>query len=366
MKKIDLYIIKKFLSTYLLSITLILLVAIVFDFSEKIDNFIDNKAPLKLILEDYYINFIIHYGTLFSGLVSFVSVVFFTSRMSQNSEFIALYNSKISPLRLFIPYFLCSLLIFIPAFLSINLLIPKTNEKRLNFENNYIKKTDIKRENNFHKQLDKNTIIYIDSYDPKRNRGYHFSLIKNNAKSKNDIEKIIYSKVLEWDSKEKKWFLQYYLINEFNNNNRKIIDSLNTNEKLYINNIFNENPIELFQQKREIQSMNTNQLSSKITKEKKKGNNDLKDLIIEKNQRIAFPFSIIILTMLGFSISSKKRKGGIGYKLSFGLLLCFIYIFLMKFSITLSINGSLDPLLAVWVPNIIFFAMSLIAFKKLT
>jgi len=366
LKKIDLYIVKKFLGTFLLFITLILLVAIVFDFSEKIDNFIDNKAPFDLILKDYYINFIIHYGTLFSGLVAFISVVFFTSRMSQNSEIITIYNSKISPIRLLTPYLFCSLIIFVPCFFSINLLIPETNETRLSFENNYVKKTDVNRETNFHKQLNQNTIIYIDSYDPKRNRGYHFSLIKNNSNSKKDIEKTIYSKVIEWDSISKKWFSQYYLINEFHENKRIITDSTHSSEKMYIDNLFNENPTELFQQKREIQSMSTNQLSSKINKEKEKGNLDLKDLIIEKNQRIAFPFSIIILTILAFSISSKKRKGGIGYKLSFGLLLCFIYIFLIKFSITLSLNGSFNPLLAVWIPNIIFFTMSLIAFKKLT
>lgn len=366
MKKIDLYIIKKFLGTYLLSISLILLIAIVFDFSEKIDNFIDNKAPFKLILKDYYLNFIIHYGTLFSGLVSFISVVFFTSRMSQNSEIITIYNSKISPIRLLAPYLFCAIIIFLPCFVSINYLIPKTNEKRLNFENNYIKKTDVNRETNFHKQVDKNTIIYIDSYDPRRNRGYHFSLIKNNIKSKKNIEQIIYSKVLEWDSISKKWFSQYYLINEFYENKIIIIDSLNTSKRMYIDHLFTEDPKELFQQKREIQSMSTNQLSNKINNEKKKGNNDLKDLIIEKNQRIAFPFSIIILTILAFSISSKKMRGGIGYKLSFGLLLCFIYIFLIKFSITLSLNGSFNPLLAVWIPNIIFFTMSIVTFKKLT
>ena len=364
MKKIDLYIIKKFLGTFLLSITLILLIAIVFDFSEKIDNFIDNKAPFKLILKNYYLNFIIHYGTLFSGIITFISVVFFTSRMSQNSEIITIYNSKISPIRLLAPYLFCSLTIFLPCFFSINFIIPQTNQTRLNFENNYVKKTDVNREKGFHKQLDKNTIIYIDSYDPKRNRGYHFSLIKN--QSKKNIEKIIYSKVVEWYSISKKWFSQYYLINEFNENKRIIIDSTHSSQRMYIDDLFTESPKELFQQKREIQSMSTNQLSNKINKEQKKGNYNLKDLIIEKNQRIAFPFSIIILTILGFSISSKKRKGGIGYKLSFGLLLCFTYIFLIKFSITLSLNGGFDPLLAVWIPNLVFFFMSILSFKKMT
>jgi len=365
LKKIDLYIIKKFIGTYLLSISLILLIAIVFDFSEKIDNFIDNNAPINLVIKDYYLNFIIHYGTLFSGLVTFVSVVFFTSRMSQNSEIITIYNSKISPKRLFVPYIICSILIFLPCFISINFLIPETNDKRLDFENKYIKRTDVNRENNFHKQVDQNTIIYINSYDPKRNRGYHFSLIKNNSISTKNIDKILYSKVVEWDSIQKKWFSQYYILNEFIEGRRVITDSISSSKRMYIDELFTEDPKELFQQKREIQSMSTNQISQKINIEKEKGNYDLKNLVIEKNQRIAFPFSIIILTILAFSISSKKRKGGIGYKLSFGLLLCFVYIFLIKFSITLSLNGNFNPLLAVWIPNILFFILSVISFKKL-
>ena len=114
MKKFDYYILKKFLFTFGLSISLILAIAVIFDVSEKIDNFIDNQAPTNLIINVYYYNFIIKYGVLFSGLITFISVIFFTSRLSENNEIIALYNSKISPSRLLVPYMIGACFIFIP------------------------------------------------------------------------------------------------------------------------------------------------------------------------------------------------------------------------------------------------------------
>ena len=138
MKKFDFYIIQKFLFTFGLAISMILAIAVVFDFSEKIDNFIDHQAPTNLIIQDYYINFIIHYGVVFSGLITFISVIFFTSRMSDNNEIIALYNNKISPIRILMPYMISSLCIFLPNIYFQNYFLPEKNEARFNFETQYI------------------------------------------------------------------------------------------------------------------------------------------------------------------------------------------------------------------------------------
>ncbi len=363
MKKIDKYIYKKFLATYLISISIILSIAVVFDLSEKIDNFIDNDAPLKLIFQDYYMNFLIHYSTVFSGLITFISVIFFTSRLSENSEIIAFYNSKISPSRLFRPYFICSLIIFFPCILLTNSITPQTNEKRLEFENNYIKKTDVKTEKNFNKSIKKNSIIYMDYYNVKEQKGIEFCWQTIN---KGKLEKKINSKIIEWDKEILKWKITDYKIDSFiynkNNQNSKIVSNIGK-ESIYID--LKEDPKKIFKQKREIQSMTTKEISQFIKEEMKAGNLDLKLEIIEKTQRTSNSFSIIILTLLGFSISIKKNKGGLGLKLSLGILMCFIYIFLMKFSTTLTVNGNLSPVISIWIPNFLFIIISIITFKKL-
>ena len=362
MMKIDKYIYKKFLGTYLVSISIILSIAVVFDLSEKIDNFIDYNAPIKSILNDYYLNFIIHYGTVFSGLITFVSVIFFTSRLSENSEIIAFYNSKISPWRLFRPYFICSLIIFLPCVLLTNSITPQTNEKRLEFENNYIKKTDVKTERNFNKSIQKNSIIYMDYYNVKDKKGVEFCWQKiNNGK----LEKKISSKIIQWDNEKFKWKITNYKIDSFiykNNRNSKIAIDIGKGST-YID--LKEDPNKIFKQKREIQSMTTKEIEDYIAKEKKIGNYDLKLEIIEKTQRTSNSFSIIILTLLGFSMSIKKKKGGLGLKLTLGISMCFIYIFLMKFSTTLTLNGEISPEIAIWMPNLLFIIISIITFKKL-
>ena len=362
MKKIDKYIYKKFLSTYIISISIILSVAVVFDLSEKIDNFIDNNAPLNLIIRDYYINFVIHYGTVFSGLITFISVIFFTSRLSENSEIISFYNSKISPLRLFRPYFICSLIIFFPCIFLTNSITPLTNEKRLDFENKFIKRTDIKSEKKFNKSVKKNSIIYMDYYNVNKKQGIEFCWQTfNNGR----LEKKIKSKIIEWDEQNLKWKISDYKIDSFiymGDKNSKIIS--NHNKKSLLINL-NEDPNRIFKQKREIQSMTSFEIKKFIDEEKKEGNFDLKSEVIEKTQRTSNSFSIIILTILGFSISVKKKKGGLGMKLTLGILMCFIYIFLMKFSTTLTLNGEMNPQSAIWLPNIMFFIISLYAFKKL-
>ena len=180
------------------------------------------------------------------------------------------------------------------------------------------------------------------------------------------LEKKITSKIIEWDNDISKWKITNYQIDSFiynNKNENYRIITKKSEKDIHIN--FNEDPNKIFKQKREIQSMTTREISQFIQEEKRSGNNDLKLEIIEKTQRNSNAFSIIILTLLGFSISIKKNRGGLGLKLSLGILICFIYIFLMKFSTTLTLNGELHPQIAIWIPNILFMFISIITFRKL-
>mgnify|MGYP001182675461 CR=1 FL=1 len=358
MKKFDYYIIKHFLYTFGLAISLILSIAVIFDFSEKIDNFIDHQAPTNLIVSDYYMNFIIHYGVLFSGLITFISVIFFTSRMSEKNEIIALYNNQISPARILIPYMISALFIFFPNIYFQNSFLPKKNESRLDFENKYIKNKDVFREKKLHKQIDENTFIFINNYDVKNEKGYNFDIQKFD---KNKILEKISGTNIIWQKKEQKWLIKNFTSKRINSNNQINIEK--GKQKLIGLNI---NPTQMFQQNRSVKSMNFQELKQFILNEKNRGNEFLPIYQIEQHERFSYSFSIFIFTILGFLISNKKNRGGLGYKLTAGIAICFLYIFLMKFAITFTINSSIPAFITVWSPNILFLILSLTLFKKLT
>lgn len=357
MKKFDIYILKKFLSTFLIAISLILAIAVIFDFSEKIDNFIDNKAPTNLIIQDYYLNFLIYYGVAFSGLITFISVIFFTAKMSDNNEIIALYNAKISPYRLLIPYFVGALIIFTPNLLFQNYILPSMNESRLNFENQYIKNKDVLREKKLHKKLDDESYIFIRNYDVRNKKGFVVDIQKYND---NKIIEKISASIIEWSEDKKLWELRNYQKKSISN--ERLTSS--TKEKVLVD--LNIGPEELFQQNRSIKSMNFKSLAKFIKIEKKRGNDFLTFYQIEQNERFSNSFSIFIFTILGFLISNKKTRGGLGFKLTTGLAICFFYIFIMKFAITFTLNSGTPAYIAIWTPNILFLLSSMIVFKKLT
>ncbi|MBF25373.1 MAG: hypothetical protein CMP49_02500 [Flavobacteriales bacterium] len=358
MKQFDYYIIKQFLYTYALAISMILAIAVIFDFSEKIDNFIDHQAPTNLIIKDYYINFIIHYGVVFSGLITFISVIFFTSRMSEKNEIIALYNNQISPSRILIPYLFSAIFIFIPNIYFQNSFLPSKNESRLKFENKYIRNKDVFRQKQLHKQINKNTHIFINNYDVKNQKGYKFDMQIFN---KNQIVKKLSASTIIWDDTKLQWKINNYVEKKFNSD-KQIASTTGSYKYLDIG----TDPDQLFQQNRSIKSMNFYQLNNFISNEKEKGNEFLPIYQIEQNERFSYSFSIFIFTLLGFLISNKKNRGGLGYKLSTGIGLCFLYIFLMKFAVTFTINSNIPAILTVWSPNILFLLICVISFKRLT
>ena len=358
MKKFDYYIIKQFLWTFSLSISLILAIAIVFDFSEKIDNFIDHNAPTDLIIKDYYLNFIIHYGVMFSGLITFISVIFFTSRLSENNEIIALYNNKISPIRILVPYIISAFIIFLPNIYFQNEFLPSKNESRLNFETKYIKNKDVLREKKLHKQIDENTFIFINNYDVQNSKGYNIDIQEYEAKK---LVKKISGSIMTWKKDKQLWTIKNYIEQDVNNLNK--IETIRKKEMLVDLNI---NPEQLFQQTRSIKSMDFQELNALITQSKEIGNEFLSIYQVEQNERFSYAFSIFIFTLMGFLIANKKDRGGLGHKLTVGLAICFLYIFIMKFAITLTINSGIPANITVWAPNIICLLICITAFKRLT
>ncbi len=352
---LDWYIIKKFLGTFFFTIALILAIAVIFDLSEKIDNFLENNAPLKKIIFDYYLNFIPYFAVLFSPLFTFVSVIYFTSRMAYNTEIIAILSSGVSFNRLLVPYFISAFALTVFAFTLNNFVIPHANARKLAFEDLYYHSSPKEfSERNIHKQISPGIFVYLENFDTRNNVGRKFSIEHfENGKLKSKL----LSDEIRWDSLKNKWSIMNYYIRDFHDDTQTITQGRSIDTTL------NMSPEEFRRRDNAVEAMNLGELNRFIRNQKMQGAEDIDAYLIEKHKRFSFPFSAFILTLIGVSVSSKKAKGGIGMQLGVGLLISFSYIVFMQFASQFAINGSLSPFVAMWIPNILFAIVAVFLYR---
>ena len=345
MKIIDKYIIRKFLGTFFFSLALIIAVAVIFDISEKLDDFIERKAPFGAIVFDYYFNFIPYFANLFAYLFVFISVIFFTARMAANTEIVAILNSGVSFRRLLFPYFISAGLIAVISFYFNGWVIPHSNKIKLDFENVYIKNPVEFKDRNMHRQISPGVFMYMESYNNNNNTGYRFSLEKlENGKR----TWFLNSDRIIWDSLSGKWKIENYYLRKINGFHEYIESGLRKDTTLNIR------PSDFKRRLNIIEAMDTPALNSFISEEEQQGSANVTAYKVEKYRRTALPFSTFILMLIGVSLSSRKVRGGIGAQLGIGIFLSFAYIMFQQISNTFAINGSIAPLIAVWIPNFIF------------
>lgn len=345
MKILDRYILRKFLGTFLLSIMLIMLIVIVFDFSEKVEDFIAKKAPFGAIIFDYYLNFIPYFANLFSPLFCFISVIYFTSRMASRTEIVAILSSGVSFNRLLMPYFAGSLLIASGSLYLNHFVIPHANKHRQAFENAYVHNPYQNQEINIHRQISPDNYIYFNSFDNLRNTGHQFSLEK--IKDGNRYYHLRCDYIL-WDSIKKKWGVENYFIRTIEGEKEY------TRSGPHFDTTFEFTPADFSRRDEIVEAMSHDELNRFIASEKEKGSQSINTYEVEKYKRTAFPFATIILTFIGVSIASRKVRGGIGLHLGSGIGLSFTYILCMQIATTMSVKAGFPPFVAVWVPNIIF------------
>ena len=355
MQKLDWYIIKKFLGTFFLSISLILLIVVVFDISEKIDDFIEKDAPLRGIIFDYYLNFIPYFGNLFSPLFTFVAVIFFTSKMANNTEIISILGSGISFNRFLRPFMLSAGLLAILSFTLSNFIIPPANSERLEFENTYIKNPYKNRDKDIHMQIKPGQFIYMQSYNTKRNIGYKFSMEQF---ENNELQEKLFCNYIKWNETTENWTVHNYFIRKIDHLNEEIIEG----DTLVLT--INLHPNDFNVRRSMVETMNMFQLNDYIKEERMKGSKNLVFHIIEQQKRFAYPFATLILTIVAVAMASRKVRGGIGLHLGLGLLISFAYILFMQVSTTFATNGDLSPIIAVWIPNLLFASLGLYLLKK--
>ncbi|MBO8453497.1 MAG: LptF/LptG family permease [Bacteroidetes bacterium] len=343
---LDLYIIKKFIFTFFIALLLIIGIVIIFDISEKIDDFVSNEAPLTAIIFDYYLNFIPYFMNMFSPLFVFITVIFFTSKMAADSEIVAILSCGISFHRMMVPYIVSATLIAMFS-LCLNLfVIPQSNATRVEFEAKYIKGHNKKTARNIHYQIAPGEFVYVESFSSWNNTAYRFTLerIKDNK-----LVSKLSAETAVWDSTASCWSLRKYFIRDYTS---ALGDRVRSGAQL--DTVIDLSVNDLYIQHGEVETLSYKDLNEMIAIQKMRGDANVKVALIEKHTRFALPFSAFILTIMGVALSSKKRRGGIGWNIGIGIALSFSYILFLRFSQMFVYTDFLPPGIALWVPNILF------------
>lgn len=355
-KRLDWYIIKKFLGTYVFAIALIISIAVVFDFNEKMDKFMERDAPWSAIVFDYYLNFVPYFANLFSPLFVFIAVIFFTSKLAENSEIIAMFSTGMSFKRMMRPYMISAAIIALTTFALGSYIIPKGSVTRLNFEDKYVKKKKTTYVHNVQLEVDSGVIAYIDNYQDYNKTGNRFSLDKFVDKK---LVSHLTARTITYDTTSvNKWIIKDYMIRNLDG----LKETITKGDR--IDSIIQMEPSDFMIMRNQQEMLTSPQLSTYIDKQKKRGFANIKEFEIEYHKRIAMSFASFILTIIGVSLSSKKTKGGMGLHLGIGLGLSFSYILFQTVASTFAVNGNMPPVIAMWIPNLLYALIAFYLYRK--
>lgn len=357
--RLDRYIIYKFLSTYIFLITIIVVIAVVFDFNERIDKLTQSHAPVQKIIFDYYVNFVPNFVNLFTPLFVFIAVIFFTSKLADNSEIIAMKSTGMSFRRLLRPYMISAALIAASSFLLGAFVIPQSNVARVNFENRYIKKkTDVTSVDNVQMQVDTGVVAYITHFDNVSKSGYGFSLDKFVDKK---LVSHLTAQSIQYDTLSDRrfsWTLRHYKIRTL----KGMREKLESGEKL--DTIIVMEPRDFFYVRGQQETMTIPELKEFIDRQRLRGAAGISTFEVEYYKRFATPFAAFILTLIGVSLSCEKRKGGMGASIGVGIALSFTYILFQTVSSTFALNAGWPAMFAVWLPNLVFAVVAFVLYKR--
>ena len=357
-KRLDWYIINKFIGTYFYSIILIISISIVFDVNENLAKFTNNQAPLRAIVFDYYTNFVPYFANLFSPLFVFIAVIFFTSKLAGNSEIISMLACGMSFKRLLRPYLISAAFIATLNFYLGAYIIPKGTVVRHDFEALYKNNTKNTSASNIQIMVDKGVVAYISQYDDIRKTGYGFALYKfENKKMVSQMN----ANVIQYDTisdSRYHWKARNYKIRTLKGMREQITSGVE------IDTLIQMEPMDLVFSRGQQETFTSPELLRYISKQQKRGSSNVVQYEVEYHKRIATSFASFILTIIGVSLSSRKRKGGMGMYLGIGLALSFTYILLQTVCATFAINADTPPMLAAWIPNILYSIIAYFCYRQ--
>jgi len=355
LKTLDRYIIRQFLGTFFFILVTIMLIAVVFDLSEKTQDLAEMTASTREIIFDFYFNFIIYYSNLFSGLLIFIAVLLFTSRLAHRTEIIAMLSSGVSFPRIMRPYFIAATILTCMSLITTHTVLPGANKVRLAFEEEHIRATYFVDAKHIHREISPGTIAYFETFKAHEQMGFRFSLEhwENGA-----LTRKLTSDRAQYDSLTGAWRVNDYVLRIMSGGQEQLIRGQE------LDTIINLKPSDLGQRWETSMAMTWDELNTYIAAKSAQGDDSIVPYLIEKHQRTSYPFATYIFTLIGVSIASRKVRGGTGLHLAFGVLLVLIYVFAMKLTTVAATNAGLDPFIAVWTPNVIFGIIGILIYRS--
>jgi lipopolysaccharide export system permease protein len=329
-------------------------IAVVFDLTEKMDDFFENQVSIKEVIFDYYLNFVPYFMNMFSPLFIFISVIFFTSKLAGNSEIIAILASGVSYHRMMLPYAISATLLFIMSFILTGYIIPPASEKMLTFQDKYIQRFTRENARNIQMEVEPGTILYIESFQKKSQVGYRASLEHFEGKQ---LTMRITADRITYDSAHY-WHLDKYIRRDFDG----MYETISRGDRL--DTIIPVLPKELFYTAENAQMMSNPELKDYIDRQRQRGSGNVQAFETEWWKRWASPIGAFIMTLLGVTLSSKKVRGGMGKNLGIGITLSALYILFSTVSTTFSVTGVMSPFMSVWIPNFVFLGIGIFLYIR--
>ena len=358
MKKLDLYILRKYLSSFLLAIGLIIIIVITFDVSEKMDDFLENHAPLGAIVFQYYLTFIPNFVSLYSPLFIFIAVIFFTGKMAANTEVVAILGSGISYARMLRPYLYGAALVALLSMALGNFVIPVTNRTQYEFERNYVHTHTMRRNyyTNIHFQSTPTNQVYAESYEVRQQAAHNFRLETYEGSA---LVRSMAADNITYDSLAQQWQAQEMWVRTLRGTTGESLQRLSDWKGT-----LEVRPEDFYRATKIVYMMTTPELRRHIRNEELRGSGLATEAKIELYQRLLNPLAIIVMTFIGVAVSSRKARGGIGMHLAIGITIAFAFVVMMKITTVFSYSGSLPPFLAVLLPQALFGAAALILVRN--
>ncbi len=354
-KELDLYIAKKFIKTFFVTILLFIIIIIIFDIAEKLDDFLQKNAPISEIFTVYYVSFIPTLLNTFSPIFIFISVLYFTSRLASRTEIISMLAGGLSLRRILVPYLAVGALFAFGSYMLNAWIIPISDKKRVKFENTYLRDYWSESRSAIYRQIKPGVVMYMEYFSNHDSSGIGVTLEQYKGQ---ELSSVLFGRFIRWEPIRKTWRLEIVTQREFLANGNQRINSIP-----YLDTAIGFNPDNFFFRVEDVQSLNQNELESFIQKERLRGSPNVQALETEKYRRIASPFSTFILIVIAVSVAGRKSRGGLGIALGVGIFVILFFLFFSKYFVSLGNTNVLPAHLAVWLPNLLFVPVAYVFYR---